>query len=181
MCDALSPVWLSDALVGGALMYGLAWLSPADWKRRLPLAIGAGVILAAFHALIWPHCLQRLEGVSPEVERLWLSHVREARPIYRHGWRVASLVVALPITGTIGWVLLAWSRRADRELLRRVLGAARPGDRRRPAAAVADADRPAAQMHGAVGAAALAVVLVPRLWTANIPVVRVLGGALAGR
>src|SRR6266542_287005 len=34
VCDALSPVWLSDALLGGALMYGLAWLSPADWKRR---------------------------------------------------------------------------------------------------------------------------------------------------
>ena len=49
----------------------------------------AGLALAAFHALTWPHCLQRLEGVSPEVERLWLSHVREARPIYLHGWRVA--------------------------------------------------------------------------------------------
>ena len=39
VCDALSPVWLSDALLGGALMFGLAWLSPADWKRRLALAV----------------------------------------------------------------------------------------------------------------------------------------------
>ena len=41
VCDALSPVWLSDALLGGALMFGLAWLSPADWKRLArPLAGG---------------------------------------------------------------------------------------------------------------------------------------------
>ena len=40
VCDALSPVWLSDALLGGALLFGLAWLSPADWKRRLALAAG---------------------------------------------------------------------------------------------------------------------------------------------
>ena len=42
VCDALSPVWLSDALLGGALLFGLAWLSPADWKRRLALALVAG-------------------------------------------------------------------------------------------------------------------------------------------
>ena len=42
---------------------------------RLAAAAGAGrrrpaLIIAAFHALLWPHCLQRLEGVSPEVERI---------------------------------------------------------------------------------------------------------------
>ena len=95
VCDALSPVWLSDALLGGALMFALAWLSPADWKRRLALALGAGVIIAGFHALTWPQCLQRPEGVSPEVERLWLSHVKEARPFYTHGWRIATLIMAL--------------------------------------------------------------------------------------
>ena len=110
VCDALSPVWLSDALIGSALMFALAWLSPADWKRRLALAVGRGVVIAGFHALTWPHCLQRLEGVSPEVERLWLSHVKEARPVYLHGWRIATLIVALPITGAIGWGLLMWQR-----------------------------------------------------------------------
>ena len=62
---------------------------------------------------MWPHCLQRLEGVSPEVDRLWLSHVKEARPVYMHGWRIALLVVALPVTGAIGWLLLIWMRRKD--------------------------------------------------------------------
>ena len=42
VCDALSPVWLSDALLGGALLFGLAILSPLDWKHRLALAAGAG-------------------------------------------------------------------------------------------------------------------------------------------
>src|SRR6476469_6110108 len=89
VCDALSPVWLSDALLGSALMLALAWLSPADWKRRLGMAAVAGLAIAAFHALTWPHCIQRLEGVSPEVERLWLRHVKEARPVWMHGWRIA--------------------------------------------------------------------------------------------
>src|SRR3954447_5074490 len=124
VCDALSPVWLSDALIGSALMFALAWASPSDWKRRLVVAAAAGIIVAAFHALTWPHCLQRLEGVSPEVERLWLSHAKEARPVYLHGWRIATLIVALPITSAIGWGLLIWWRGRDRELLRRTVGAA---------------------------------------------------------
>src|SRR3954463_5153171 len=121
VCDALSPVWLSDALLGSALMFALAWVSPGDWKRRLIFAAAAGVIVAAFHALMWPHCLQRLEGVSPEVERLWLSHVREARPVYRHGWQTATIILALPVSGAIGWLLLIWRSRIDREKLRRTL------------------------------------------------------------
>ena len=94
VCDALSPVWLSDALLAGALMYALAWAPAQDWKRRLVLAIAAGAAIAAFHAVAWPHCIQRLEGVSPEVEQLWLSHVKEARPVYRHGWRTATAILA---------------------------------------------------------------------------------------
>ena len=42
----------------------------------------AGIVIAGFHALTWPQCLSRPEGVSPELERLWLSHVKEARPFY---------------------------------------------------------------------------------------------------
>ena len=40
VCDALSPVWLSDALLGSALLLGLASAFACDWKRRL--ALGAG-------------------------------------------------------------------------------------------------------------------------------------------
>jgi hypothetical protein len=167
VCDALSPVWLSDALVGSALMFALAWMSPADWKRRLALAVVAGLIVAAFHALTWPHCIQRLEGVSPEVERLWLSHVKEARPVYRHGWRIATLIVALPITGAIGWGLLAWRRWENRELRRRILGAAVPGITAGLLLLWQTRTGPAAQMMAVVGGAALIWLLLPRFWASR--------------
>src|SRR3954470_9026077 len=63
VCDALSPVWLSDVLLGGALLYALSLLAVADWRKRLTVALAAGVVLAGFHAFMWPNCLQRLEGV----------------------------------------------------------------------------------------------------------------------
>ena len=178
VCDALSPVWLSDALIGGALMFALAWVSPADWKRRLALAVGAGIVVLAFHALTWPHCLQRLEGVSPEVERLWLSHVKEARPVYRHGWRIASLIAALPVTGAIGWALTIWWRRADRNLVRRAIGAAVPGIAATLLLLWQTRTGPAAQMMATVGAAAIIWFLLPRFWASTSPVTRVIGAVL---
>jgi MFS family permease len=178
VCDALSPVWLSDALLGSALMYLLAWLSPADWKRRLAIAFAAGAIIAGFHAFAWPHCLQRLEGVSPEVERLWLSHVKEARPFYRHGWRIATLIITLPITGAIGWGILVWMRRRDRELLPRVIGAALPGLAATLLLFWQTRTGPAAQMMAVVGCAALVWFLVPLFWNSKVPAMRIIGAAL---
>ncbi|MBW0008126.1 MAG: AcrB/AcrD/AcrF family protein [Sphingomonas sp.] len=173
VCDALSPVWLSDALVGSALMLAMAWVPPGDWKRRLALAAGAGVIVAAYHALTWPHCLQRLEGVSPEVDRLWLSHVKEARPFYRHGWRIATLIIAFPVTGAIGWGLLAWWHRRDRELLRRVIGAAVPGITATLLLFWQTRTGPASQMMAVIGCAALTWRFGSPVWNfrwPNIPI-----------
>lgn len=130
VCDALSPVWLSDAAVAGAVMLGLAWLRSDGWKARLLAAVIGGAAVAGFHALAWPHCLSRLEGVSPEATRLWLDHVREARPFYRHGWRIAVGVAALPATGLIGWGILlrrAWTMRGEApDLFARTLAVALP-------------------------------------------------------
>jgi hypothetical protein len=175
VCDALSPVWLSDALLAGAMLLGLAWLSPLDWKRRLALAIGTGVILAGFHALAWPHCIHRLEGVSPEVEQLWLSHVREARPIYRHGWRIASLVLALPVTAAFGWALLMWMKRQDVELFRRILGAAALGFAALLLLFWQTRTGPAAQLVATIGAAALIWFTLPLVWNVKWAPLRVLG------
>jgi hypothetical protein len=178
VCDALSPVWLSDALLGGALMFALGWVSPADWRRRLALALGAGIVLAAFHALTWPHCLQRLEGVSPEVDRLWLSHVKEARPVYLHGWRIATLICALPVTGAIGWGLLIWWRWSERDVRRRVIGAAVPGLVGSLLLLWQTRTGPASQMMAVVGCAALIWILLPRSWNSRSSAVRVFGAAL---
>ena len=179
VCDALSPVWLSDMLVAGAATYLLAWLTPADWKRRLGLAAVAGVVVASFHAFMWPHCLQRLEGVSPEVEQLWLSHVKEARPFYLHGWRIASLIMALPATGAIGWLLLTWLRRKDPELLRRTAGAAIPGIAATLLLFWQTRTGPAAQMMAVTGAAALGWLLVPMAWNSRFSSLRVAGAVVA--
>ena len=168
VCDALSPVYLSDALIGGALLFGMAWISPGDWRARLALAAGAAVIVAGFHAGTWPQCLQRPEHVSAEADQLWLSHVKEARPVYRHGWRTALEITALPVTGAIGWMLLAWIRRADRQLLRRILAAALPGIAASLLLLWQTRTGPAAQMMAVPGAAALTWVLVPIAWKARI-------------
>lgn len=178
VCDALSPVWLSDALFGGALLFGLALLSPEDWKRRLALAALAGVAVAAFHALMWPNCLSRLEGVSPEVERLWLSHVKEARPVYRHGWQTATMILGLPVTGLIGWGLLAWRNRVNRALLRRTLAVAVPGVAATVLLLWQTRTGPAAQMMGIIGAIAIVWIVAPRLAGSRHMLVRVFG--LAG-
>ena len=183
VCDALSPVWLSDALLGGALLFGLAWLSPADWKRRLALAAGAAVIIAVFHALMWPHCLARLEGVSPEVERLWLSHVREARPVFTHGWQTATMLLALPLVGVFGWGLLAWSNREDRNLLRRTLAAAAPALAATLLLAWQTRTAPAAQMLNVGGAIVIVWLLAPMAQRLNTLILRTLatvGIALLG-
>ena len=178
VCDALSPVWLSDALLGGGLAYGLTLLSAADWRKRLALAAAAGVAVGGFHALMWPHCLQRLEGVSPEVDRLWLSHVKEARPFYRHGWRIASLIIGPPITGLIGWIVLTWVQRRDPELLRRVLGAALPGFAATALLFWQTRTGPAAQMMATIGCTVLVAILLPLAWNSKWSAMRVVGSAL---
>lgn len=174
VCDALSPVWLSDALLGSALLVLLAILSPADWRVRLALAAGAGVAVAAFHAAAWPQCLSRLEGVSPEVYDLWLSKVREARPVYRHGWQVATLILALPVTGIAGWALLAWRNMANWDLLRRTVAAALPVVVATVLLFWQTRTGPAAQMLAVVGSTAIVWILAPIVDRARGPL-RTLG------
>ncbi|WP_240309417.1 MULTISPECIES: AcrB/AcrD/AcrF family protein [Sphingomonas] len=178
VCDALSPVWLSDALLGGALLWLIAAVSPTRWTVRFGLAAGAGVIVAAFHALAWPHCLTRLEGVSPEVATLWLNNVREAKPITDYGWQEQLRTAALPAVGLVGWALLAvrnW--RPERDLARRTLAAA--------AISVAPflllfwqmRTGPAAQLLACPGAAALVWVLLPKAWASKNWLIGAVGSA----
>jgi len=115
--------------------------------------------------------------VSPEVSRLWLSHVKEARPVYMHGWRIATLIVALPVTGAIGWALLIWWRWSNPDLRRRVIGAALPGFAASLLLLWQTRTGPAAQMMAVVGGAAFVWIVLPRLWDSRSPLVRVLGAS----
>ena len=167
VCDALSPVWLSDAAVGGALMLGLSMFRSESWKSRLGAAIAAAGVIAGFHALAWPNCLQRLEGVSPDATRLWLDHVREARPFYRHDWRSATMMMTLPATALLGWSLLvwrAWKAGPDhRDLLGRTLAVALPAIAAFALLFWQTRAAPAAQMLALPAATAL-IVLVAAKW-----------------
>ena len=178
VCDALSQVWLSDALLGGALMLALAWWSPGSWKVRLGAAAIAGAVIAGFHALAWPHCLSRLEGVSDEVYKLWLSHVREARPFYRHPWKTAVTIIALPASGLIGWGVLGWFARKNPQRLARIAAA---GVLALAATALLfwqTRTGPAAQMLVIPGAVALVVILAPLLFQSRFMLVRTIGTTL---
>jgi hypothetical protein len=126
VCDALSPVWLSVMVMAGAFGLGLALLSPRSPWTRLAAAASAAVLLAAAYALVWPHCVGRLEGASPELERLWLSKVREAMPIYRHGWQTVMTVIALPVLGLIGYSTMLWRHRSSLDELMPWAAAAAP-------------------------------------------------------
>jgi hypothetical protein len=179
VCDALSPVWLSVVVAGGAVAVGLVLLSPRSWPARLGLAAAAGAALAAGYVLIWPHCLGRLEGASPELVRLWLGNVREARPLYRHGYAVAVGVAALPVAGLVGYAVMLWQHRRDEAKL--VLWAATGAPALLAAALLLWQSRagPAAQLLAVPGATALAWIVIIRIFASRFLLVRVLGTVAA--
>lgn len=102
VCDALSPVWLSVAVIGGLLLFLLSLFSTESRMVRLAMAAAAGAILLVAFTLAWPNCVGRPEGVSPELDRLWLSNIREAKPIYEHKASVILNMMMLPTIGLLG-------------------------------------------------------------------------------
>ncbi|HEX8216130.1 MAG TPA: AcrB/AcrD/AcrF family protein [Allosphingosinicella sp.] len=179
VCDALSPVWLSAMMLAGGLSVALAAWSPEKRLVRLAAAALGGAALAAFFAGMWPHCLGRLEQSSPELERLWLHRVREAMPIYRHGWKTASVTASLPVIGLIGYLAMLWRHRRDSDRLTVwasvfVLAAA-------AASLLLWQSRagPAAQLLSVPGATALAWLVIGWLMTRTPLVVRVVGAVAA--
>ncbi|CAN5889294.1 hypothetical protein BH11PSE6_BH11PSE6_23430 [soil metagenome] len=110
-CDALTPVWLSVMVAAGALLFLLGRFNPEQRWLRLALAVAAGVAIVIGFALLFPQCLGRPEQVSPELARNWLDNVREARPIYKHAFRVAFPIVTLPVIGIIGCCIAVWRAR----------------------------------------------------------------------
>lgn len=177
-CDALTPVWLSVMTVGGGLLFLLAFLNPERREVRLGLAVAAGAVIAAGFAHLFPQCLGRPEQVSPELERVWLSHVREARPIYTFPLRAAVPIVTLPIIGLIGALLATWRARRDPSIAGWVpvllfstfaalmmLWQARAG--------------PAAQLLALPGVVALAWIVLPWCLASRSMLVRVFGTVIA--
>ena len=177
-CDALTPVWLSVMVAAGALLFLLGRFNPEQRWLRLALAVAAGVAIVIGFALLFPQCLGRPEQVSPELARNWLDNVREARPIYKHAFRVAFPIVTLPVIGIIGCCIAAWRARGTPALHgwmtvllfsgfagAMLLWQARAG--------------PAAQLLAVPGATALGWIILPWCLGHRLIAVRVFGTVIA--
>ena len=179
VCDALSPVWLSAMVAAGAIAVGLAMLNPATRLARLAASAAAGAALAVAFGLVWPNCLGRLEQSSPELERLWLSKVREAIPVYRHGARTAALIVTLPVAGLIGYALMLWTNRRDSDRLLPWAAIALPATLAAALLLWQTRAGPAAQLMSIPGATALAWVVILWIRRQKLMLVRVIGTVAA--
>jgi hypothetical protein len=179
VCDALSPVWLSALVGAGAVCVLLSLLPPRGVSVRLCAAAVGGLLLAAFFALAWPDCLSRLEGVSDEANRLWLSNVREARPIYMHGWRTATSVLALPAFGLIGYALMLWRTRGDMTRFIPWAAAAAPALLAVLLLLWQSRASPAAQLLAVPGASALGWTAIVAIRRSRLMLVRVFGSVAA--
>ena len=179
VCDALSPVWLSAMTGAAGLSVGLALVNPGSRGARLALAALCGAMLAGAFAWAWPHCLSRLEGSSPELERLWLSRVREAMPVWRHGARTASLILTLPVAGLVGYALMLWTNRRDPRRLVPWLSLALPALLAAALLMWQTRAGPAAQLLAIPGASALLWALLVWLRRQRLAIVRIAGAAVA--
>lgn len=111
-CDALTPVWLSVMLAAGALLFALSFVRDDRRAIRLALASAAGLAIVAGFAFLFPQCLTRPEQVSPELARIWLNNVREAKPIFEHPLRTSFPIATLPLIGLAGALFAVWRARA---------------------------------------------------------------------
>jgi len=178
VCDALSPVWLSAAVAGGAILYVLSRLTAPTWQRRLIVAAVAAALIAGTFALAWPHCLGQPEGASDELKRIWLNNVREAKPLWEQSRSLALGVASLPVSGLVGSLLLAWFSRRDPALWPRAAAVAFFSVASLGLLIWQTRAGPGAQLLSLPGATALAWLLFPRLRASRSVLVRVVGPVL---
>jgi hypothetical protein len=179
VCDALSPVWLSAMILAGALSVALAAWSPEKRFVRFVAAAAGGIAVGAAFALMWPHCLGRLEQSSPELERLWLSRVREAMPLWRHGWSTAANTATLPVLGLVGGLVMIWRSRRDPQRLVVWAGLFLLGLLAAALLAWQTRAGPAAQLLSIPGATALAWLILAWLYARRSVALAAAGVALA--
>jgi len=111
LCDALTPVYLSTLVSAGAILFALGSLGFAKRWLRIVAALAAGAAICGFYAGAFPQCLGRPEHLSPEADKLWFSHIKEAKPLYEHGWRIAFPTLSLSVIGVIGAGWSFWRAR----------------------------------------------------------------------
>ena len=111
VCDVLSPVWMTTVTAAALLLVAISFVPARHPAARFGLVAVAGAIAGAIYVFGFPQCFgHRLEGIPPEAEKLWLSHVGEARPIYLDSLATLVPMATMAFIGTIG-ALVAVARR----------------------------------------------------------------------
>ncbi|WP_420145595.1 hypothetical protein [Sphingobium sp.] len=116
VCDALSPIWVAVFGAAGAGMVLLSLLPLRGWIARLAAGAVVGGAVGLFFYLNWPQCLTAYQ-ISPELQRLWLANIREAKPITAQAQTLVVPLMAVPVAGLIGLVWALWDARRDTERL----------------------------------------------------------------
>lgn len=113
VCDALSPIWVAIFAAVGAGMTVLALLPIKGWPMRLAAGAVVGGMVVAFAWLNWPQCLSGAYQISPELQRLWLANIREAKPLTVQSQSLVVPLLALPTLGLFGIIGGLWATRRD--------------------------------------------------------------------
>ena len=116
VCDAISPVWVAVFGAASAGMVLLALAPLRGWAQRLAAGLIVGGAVAAFFWLNWPQCLSPYQ-ISPELQRLWLANIREAKPITAQAQSMVVPLLAIPLAGLIGLLWALWDARRDSDRL----------------------------------------------------------------
>ncbi|BBD98618.1 hypothetical protein SAMIE_1021190 [Sphingobium amiense] len=116
VCDAISPIWVAVFGAAGAGMTMLALLPLRTWPVRMAAGAVVGGAVAAFLYLNWPQCLSPYQ-ISPELQRLWLVNIREAKPITAQAQSLVVPLLAVPVAGLLGLLWALWDARRDSERL----------------------------------------------------------------
>jgi hypothetical protein len=116
-CDAISLNWVATLGLAAGGMVLLSLLGLKSWPRRLAAGAVVGGVVMAFSYHFWPQCLTSAYQIDPELDRLWLSHIREAKPITSQSLSAALSMLALPVAGLGAAVLGCIAARQDKERL----------------------------------------------------------------
>jgi hypothetical protein len=116
VCDALSPIWVAVFGAAGAGMVILSIAPLRGWPVRMAAGAVVGGAVAVFFYLNWPQCLTPYQ-ISPELQRLWLANIREAKPITVQAQSMVVPLMAVPVAGLIGLFWALWDARRDTERL----------------------------------------------------------------
>lgn len=117
VCDAISPIWVAIFAAVSAGMTLLALLPLKSWPARLGAGMVVGAAVAAFAWLNWPQCLSGAYQISPELQKLWLANIREAKPLTVQSRSLIVTLMALPAAGLFGLIWALWDSRRDSDRL----------------------------------------------------------------